>query len=264
MPGTRGNKKSASHAEAETVTADICDQISEEVRDYFSSQQFHELIKASLGEAVQKEMQKLQAQLEIVEGRVLELETDLKSKTALITSLQKQREIDANDITKLKRDMNDAEQYSRRNCLRLYGIPENSTEDTDQVMLDLAAEKLKIKLQRHEIDRSHRVGALRSTSRSGTETRPSPRPIIVKFTTYRTRNMVLRNRRQLKGSRIGIEEDLTAANRILLNKAKEEVKNNDKLSAAWSSDGRVIVLVKSTNGSTVRKRIWTVSELSNI
>ena len=263
MPGTRGNKKSASHPEMET--ADFCEQISEEVRDFFSSQQFQDLFKLSLTEAVQKEMRKLQTQLELAESRVIELETDLNSKSALITSLQKQRELDSADISKLKHDMNDAEQYSRRNCVRLYGVPENSKEDTDQVMLDLASEKLDIKLQRHEIDRSHRVGVPRTTSsRSGAGNRPTPRPIIVKFTTYRTRDVVLKSRRNLKGTHMGIEEDLTVANRILLSKAKEAVKNSDKVSAAWSSDGRIIVLVKATNGSTVRKRILSISELNKL
>ncbi|XP_071501386.1 uncharacterized protein [Diadema antillarum] len=266
MPGTRGQKKSCSSVSPPGVDAsEFCEQISEEVRKFFSSEQFKELFKVSLVEAVRNEMQKLQTQLEIAEGKVIELEAEVKSKASVITSLQKQHELDSADIAKLKRDMNDAEQYSRRNCVRLYGIPENPKEDTDQVMLDLASEKLNIKLQRHEIDRSHRVGAPRTTSsRPGARKQPPPRAIIVKFTTYRTRDTVIKSRRRLKGTHVGIEEDLTAENRLLLTKAKEEVERNDKLCAAWSSDGRVIVLVKATNGSTVRKRIWSVSELKKL
>ena len=214
-------------------------------------------------EGVKSEMQKLQAKLEEAEGKVLDLETQLKSKTEIISTLQTHRKRDSQDISKLKRDVNDAEQYSRRNCVRVYGISENSKEDTDQVMIDLASNKLDIKLERHEIDRSHRVGSPRSSA-AGAEKPPSPRPIIVKFTTYRTRDLILKRRRKLKGTRIGIEEDLTSINRTLLKKTKEKVKNNDKLSAAWSSDGKVIVLVNATNGATVRKRIWSTSELDKL
>ena len=111
--------------------------------------------------------------------------------------------------------------------------------------------------------RLYYVGSPRSSA-AGAEKPPSPRPIIVKFTTYRTRDLILKRRRKLKGTRIGIEEDLTSINRTLLKKTKEKVKNNDKLSAAWSSDGRVIVLVNATNGATVRKRIWSTSELDKL
>ena len=225
--------------------------------------QFKDLIKVSLVEGIKTEMQKLQAKLEEVEGKFLELETQIKSKTDIISTLQTQRKRDSQDMSKLKRDVNDAEQYSRRNCVRVYGISENSKEDTDQVMIDLASDKLDIKLERHEIDRSHGVGTPRSSA-AGAEKQPSPRPIIVKFTTYRTRDLVLKRRRKLTGTRIEIEEDLTTINRTLLNKTKENVKNNDKPSAAWSSDDKVIALVKATNGTTVRKRIWSTSELDKL
>ena len=263
MSGSKGKRKTTSSTAQAVDTSEYCDQISEEVRDFFSSQQFKDLVKTSLVEAVSKEMQKLQAQLEKAESRVMELETEVKSKTEIIKTLQKHHERDSEDIVKLKRDMNDAEQYSRRNCVRVYGIPEKPKEDTDQLMIDLASEKLEIGIERHEIDRSHRVGPPRAP-RNGAGKPPPPRPIIGKLTSYRTRDLLLKRRRKLKGTRIGIEEDLTAINRTLLNEAKEEVKRNKKLSAAWSSDGRVIVLVNATNGSNVRKRIWSISEIKKL
>ena len=49
------------------------------------------------------------------------------------------------------------EQYSRRNSLRIAGIPEEEGEETDKIVLGLAA-NLNIELNQTEIDRSHHVG----------------------------------------------------------------------------------------------------------
>ena len=243
-------------------TAGICDQISEEVRVFFNSQEFKDLIKSAVADSVTKELQTLRDQLEQTDGKVMDLENDLKAKGTIITSLQKEQKSNTEEITSLKRSLNDAEQYSRRNCLRLYGIPEDGQEDTDTVMLKLASKELNVKLRPEDIDRSHRIGAPRIATR-GEKAKPR-RPIIVKFSTYRARHLVIKNRKLLKGKRMGIDEDLTAVNRNLLQKANEEVKQNNNLMAAWSTYGRITVLVKATNNKSVRKRISSISDLETL
>ena len=99
-------------------------------------------------------------------------------------------------------------------------------------------------------DRSHRVGPPK-------EDRKSPRPIIIKLTTYRARQLLIANRRKLKGSHIGIDEDLTHQNRSLL----EEAKKNPKVLAAWSSDGNIIVLLNAGNNTQVKKRVRCAQDL---
>ncbi|XP_071511909.1 uncharacterized protein [Diadema antillarum] len=221
-----------------------------------------DLLKSALVDAVTKELQTLRDQLEQTESRVMDLENEIKTKATIISSMQKEQERNKDEITSLQRTLNDAEQYSRRNCLRLYGIPESDHEDTDEVMLDLASKELNVKLKPEDIDRSHRIGAPRPVKR-GEKTKP-PRPIIVKFATYRVRHLVIRNRKRLKGKHIGIEEDLTATNRNLLQKANELVKTNSNVIAAWTTDGRILVLLKATNGGTVKKRIHSVTDLQKL
>ena len=237
-------------------------QIIEEVRGFFKGEDFRALFKASLGEALRKEMDGIRKQLQLAEGRLLELESEVREKDKVIKQLQKQQDSNSEEILKLRRGMNEAEQYSRRTCVRLYGIPENANENTDQVMIDLAAGKLGIEIPRQEIDRSHRVGPPRRPHES-TGVVPS-RPILVKFATYRTREQVLRNRRRLKGTKIGIEEDLTSENRALLKEAKQKVDQIGKLNAAWSVDGKIFVSVNTENGKTAKKRIWSVKELNKL
>ena len=104
------------------------------------------------------------------------------------------------DIEKLSDDKGDAEQYSRRNCLRIYGIGEKANENTDKLVLDLFNDKLNVPPD--AIDRSHRItprkkpaenndaqphrGRDRDQSASYADiTRArKPRVIIVKFSRY--------------------------------------------------------------------------------
>ena len=67
------------------------------------------------------------------------------------------------------------------------------------------------------------------------------RPIVVKFTSYRTRHAVISRRRRLKGTDVAIQEQLTKANLQLL-KSVKKIKN---VLTAWSSDGRVIAKTPS-------------------
>jgi len=69
------------------------------------------------------------------------------------------------------------EQYSRRNCLLIHGIPYVKGEDADKVVLNFLKKKLDIELEDNSIDRSHRLKSL-------TTNKNRPKPIIVKFVTH--------------------------------------------------------------------------------
>lgn len=250
-PKNRGRALSFSPLPSDPTHATYCQQISEDVKDYFSSKQFQDLFESAVRDAVRSEMQKMRDQLDIAESKIMDLEVTVKGKDKIITDLQAQVERQSDTISTLKEKANEAEQYSRRNCVRLYGIPEvkSAKEDTDSVVLDLAQKKLGVALKREDIDRSHRVGP-------PSKDRKSPRPIIIKLTSYRARQLLITNRRKLKGSHIGIDEDLTRQNRSLL----EEAKKNPKVLAAWSSDGNIIVLL-GTGNSQVKKRVRSLQDL---
>lgn len=129
-------------------------------------------------------------------------------------------------------NLDDLEQYSRRNCLLLHGIKESSDEKTDQIVIQIINDKLHLNLQPGDIDRSHRLGQSRK--------RPNmkPRSIIIKFVSYRSRSTVFKNKRLLKGSGLVITENLTRRRNELLKAAKA----CPYVEAAWSMDGRIILL----------------------
>ena len=127
------------------------------------------------------------------------------------------------------------QQYTRRNCLLVTGIPESTGENTDELIQEIAREKIKIELKDNDIDRTHRTGQ----SYNG-----KPRPIVVKFTRYSARNNFMRNRKQLKGTKIGVQEMLTPFIRGLLKRAQDLVEQAHWVKGAWTWDGKVNVLVQ--------------------
>ena len=102
------------------------------------------------------------------------------------------------EIEELKLVADEAEQYSRRNCLILTGVPEVQEEDTDDMVRDVAQKWLNVQLDIRSIDRSHR---LRKKTLHG-----KPRPIIVKLSNYHDNEKMYQARKNLKGTKIMIVE----------------------------------------------------------
>ena len=66
-----------------------------------------------------------------------------------------------------------------------------------------------------------------------------PRPIIVKFVSYKVRSEVFRSKRKLKGSGVRITESLTKKRMELYN----SVLNDSNVKTAWTLDGKIIALI---------------------
>jgi len=140
-------------------------------------------------------------------------------------------------------DQNDElEQYSRRNSLRVSGIPEDDDKDCYTHVLDTLNHHLPClsePITITEIDRLHRCGKRRTDGR--------PRNVLIKFTSYQNRQKVMTKRSALKGSNIFLNEDLTKKRNNLLYSARVQ-KRSRHLKECWSSDGRI--LVKDLQGNT--------------
>ena len=135
---------------------------------------------------------------EIVDGVVNGLKTR-------ISDLETENKLLKARVVKLETASDTAEQYSRRNCVRITGIPESFNESTDDHVMSMA-NALNLDLTINDIDRSHRVG------------KPGkPKAIIVKFATFRARQKLYKSRVQLKTSGyegVFVNEDLTRFNGV--------------------------------------------------
>lgn len=130
--------------------------------------------------------------------------------------------------------IDELEQYGRRNALRVSNEwPEVENENTDLLILSMANDQLGVQLEPTDISRSHRVGSSFAKK---------PRPVLVKFTSYRARERVFRARTKLKnsGTNIFINEDLTKTRGQLAYNARK-LKKDKAILDTWTYDCRVFV-----------------------
>lgn len=129
------------------------------------------------------------------------------------------------------------EQYSRRNCLLLHGVPERPAEDIVETVMTFVNTKLKVPLRLEDIDRCHRMGPMRRNAAEAVRA-GRPRTIIIKLTRYIVRESIWENKKVLKGSGLLITESLTPERAKLLREAKEIAGFRN----VWTHDGRIVVL----------------------
>ena len=151
-------------------------------------------------------------------------------------------------INILESSIDDQEQRSRNYCLLLHGIIEDEKEVTDDIVLDIINNKLGLNnVSLHNIQRSHRLGP-RNNSRVTRNNKGKPRPIIFRFTDFRSRKMVFSNKKKLKGEGISISENLTKKRYELYQLAVTKYG----FGKVWTIEGRVatkigerVVFIKS-------------------
>ncbi|XP_071507260.1 uncharacterized protein [Diadema antillarum] len=199
---------------------------------------------------------------------------DLQQHADELNAMKKKISDMQRDIKKLNDDRDDAEQYSRRNCLRVYGVREDPNERTDKLLLDLFNSKMGLQIPPDAIDRSHRItprpwqdGAAedrnapddRTSSYADTTRRKGPRTIIIKFSRYNARSDVYKARtrlRDIQGPKIFIREDLTASRAALYRK----LVNSRKAKTCWTQDGIIFALNKDAK----RVRISSALDIENM
>ena len=199
------------------LTKDIREEVSKAIED--NSELLDTLIskvKVSLIE----ELTTLITQ-KVAENIKERIDFELAERDDRIAKLQK-------EIDSMKDKQDEAEQYSRRNCLILHGITEKDVENTDVLVRKLCEEKLDVKLGEHDIDRSHRLGAKAGKTKG----------IIVKFTNYTVRDRVYQSRkklRNLEGTQIYIQESLTKVKRgsFLGSKIETQTSCEEHLDSRW-------------------------------
>ena len=106
-------------------------------------------------------------------------------------------------INKLEDDSEELEQYGRRLCLRIEGVPSVEKETSEEVL-----EKVKCLVSESGcdipdvvIDRAHRIGKGYTDKKSNL----SCKSIIVPFTTFRHGTMLYRNRNKLKKAKVKLD-----------------------------------------------------------
>ena len=151
-----------------------------------------------------------------------------------------------NDLTT---KIDNLEQYTRRNSIRVSGLPERIDENTNTTIIRMAAEKLQVRLEERDIDRSHRLGRKMDDGR--------PREIIVKLVSHDTKVNILKSGKRLRGTNIYMNEDMTKYRSSLAFEARQ-LKRDKQIADTWTRDGHILIKNKAGN----IKSISTKQELS--
>ena len=105
------------------------------------------------------------------------------------------------ELAKQKQEVNDLEQYSRKNCLTISGLPDKPNESVSQTVTELAR-AVGVELLPADIDAAHRIGA---------PNRSKARPIIVKLTRFDKRQELYAARKRIRSAELPRGSLITAA-----------------------------------------------------
>lgn len=142
------------------------------------------------------------------------------------------------------KQIDNLENYSRRNCLLFHGIVETENENVDEVkdkILD-EIEKLKIpnwEAKDHLIDWCHRLGRQKSDEHRN-------RPIIVRFVMYNSKREIWKFKKNLKGTKVMITESLSRIRLMVF----KEARLTFGVPNTWTFDCNIFVRMK--NGKVVK------------
>lgn len=134
--------------------------------------------------------------------------------------------------------LDNIEQYSRNKNLRIYGLAESQTENTEKVIIDYFQENLNINLIPNDIQRCRRIGVNKNNN-------SKPRPIFIQLSTYKKKWEIYGNKKMLKNKRVTIKEDLTKFQLKLYQEASEKFG----LKNTWSIDGKIMVFANDKKQS---------------
>ena len=110
-------------------------------------------------------------------------------------------------------------------------MEEKSNKNIDQLVIDTFKEKLNIDVNLSDISRCHRY----YTRKDSEDEQRGPRPVIIRFVSYRMRDMVFRAKRKFKNTGCSLFENLTSRRAIIMKEAKKIAGFNK----VWSRDGNI-------------------------
>ena len=141
-------------------------------------------------------------------------------------------------------------QYSRRENVRLHGVPETAGENTHDVVISIAHD-MGVDISSNDISVSHRLPKSRTMKE---------RPIIVKFVRRNMKTALMMNKKTLRTidryRHIYINDNLTPLRSRML----RTLQNDDEVKRVWTIDVNFNCVVVENNAE-VKKRLETPDDL---
>lgn len=204
--------------------------------------QIGECVQAAIESQLSKVVDRFDSVLATVQEHLTVVEktnNDLRNEVSELKSKVSELEQKVENLTIENQQAN---QYSRRNSLRLSGIKETEGESTDKIVMDVIT-AVGAPVSIDQVDRTHRLGPYSKPDQAAGNRRP--RDIIIKFVSFRARQNLYTLRTKLKDNGykgVFLNEDLTRSRSDLYYQARQLVKSK-KVEGTWTSDGVVLVKI---------------------
>jgi hypothetical protein len=218
----------------------------------------------SLKQTLKEQQKRIDEQKEMISKQTHLVVQRIQEEQHFKSSLkEKDKEIDSlhDIVNNLEVSLEHQEQYSRRTSLRFHNI--NVPVDdrghiihpviTDDIIVDICNNKLKLDISTNDISRSHVIGKVRNGKSQ----------VIVRFLSYRCREKVYNSKRNLKNDaeRIFITENLTKT-RTNLVKSLADLKYNQNIKTYWKN-GRVYAKLNESSRRTLIRNHDDIRNLLN-
>ncbi|XP_072165880.1 uncharacterized protein [Diadema setosum] len=205
---TSYESRSPSQSSCQAVAEPVVERegISSNMEEYFqkATERFERMISSAVENFLDKLHQlelNLGASLEFERKRVDDLVENQKGMKSKLEAMEKEIAELQLEVQRNKAANNKSERFSRRNNIRLVGIPEapqGEREDPVTIVEEILHSKFKVKTK---VERAHR---------DGKKVEGRPRHILVKLLSYREKVDIMRRAREtLKDERYFITDDLT-------------------------------------------------------
>ena len=189
-------------------------------------------------EVLHNDLKAIQASQQFVSDNFDQILTEISHLKAENVQLKREvNELNAK-VSKLEEEQENINSYSRRDCLEFHGIPQNSTENTDELIMRVT-NLIDVQINLNDISISHRLPSRR---------RSTP-PIIAKFTNRRTKDLSYQNEGKLRSRSLSDIGYTNTQNKLYINesltpRAKEiyfevrEFRNAHQFKYAWTKNGK--------------------------
>ncbi|XP_068749173.1 uncharacterized protein [Montipora capricornis] len=199
----------------------------------------------------EKNIDGLQEKLKLIFSVCEDENKKLRNENKILQKTLNKVDISLKSVTKAN---NDLEQYTRRECVEIRGVPQKPDESTNTIVKEVG-KAVGVEISDIDISVSHHL----PPSKLYKNRKPGPPPIIVKFVRRDTKSAFYQARTKLKDmtskalgfpdeNRMYISESLSPANRVLFNEAYKLKKDLD-YKFHWTSNGRVFL--RATEASSV-------------
>ena len=213
----------------------------------------------------------------IIRHEVSNLKQELVKQNNYIASLEKQLtktskyvKEHADDLQDIQVNLDNLEQYSRKNPLEFHGIPDEVNMPTDLVVCKIAR-AIGVEIQENDIEILHRIGRKRGD-----------KTVLAKFVSHKVKSRIYKARTNLKavsvqslfpGSSSSVVSETTARpkgvyiNENLTLYCKEmmcltvEKRHDGKINKVWTLDDKIFIKTTSTGNPRQMFSLEDVQEL---